>query len=68
MFSLSDWIFVVLMLTISGGLLGYANYSLYKQVKKDIETEKERVVTLDNEELKRRADELKIELKGSEEE
>ena len=65
---LSDVIFVIIMLVISASVLIYANYSMWKQVKKDIEIEKERVVTLDNEELKRRADELGIEPKYKEEE
>ena len=64
----SDVIFVGLMLGISAGILLYANYSLYKQVKKDIETEKDRVITLDNEELIKRAKELKLEIKYKEEE
>lgn len=64
----SDIIFVIIMLGISAGILLYSYYDLHKQVKKHIETEKERVVTLDNEELKRRADELGIQLKCKEEE
>lgn len=65
---LSDVIFVIIVLGISASMLIYANYDMWKQVKKDIETEKERVVILDNEELIKRAKELKLEIKYKEEE
>lgn len=65
---LSDIIFLIIILGISASMLIYANYDLHKQVKKDIETEKERVAALDNEELLKRAKELKLEIKYKEEE
>lgn len=65
---LSDIIFLIIILGISAVMLIYANYDLHKQVKKDIETEKERIATLDNEELLKRAKELKLEIKYKEEE
>lgn len=61
-------ILITTILGISASILIYANYDLHKQVKKFVKTEKERVAALDNEELIKRAKELKLEIKCKEEE